>query len=423
MRVVLFTDTLGDVNGVSRFIRNAAAQAAAGGRSLTVLTSTRFEIPAQPNLINVPPRLATRMPKYENLEIVLPPWRRMMAAARELAPDVVHVSTPGPVGTVGRIFARRRGLPLLGVYHTDFPAYADRLLDDPALTWTMTEVMRRFYRPFARIFTRSADYARRLKEMGIPCGRLKALRPGIDVQMFHPRHAAPGLWAGHAGAEAGSVKVLYAGRVSVEKNMPLLLRIWPRVRRACAAAGAPAQLVLVGDGPYRRTMEAELARESPGSVLFLGFRYGAELSAIYASSDLFLFPSLTDTLGQVVMEAQASGLPVVVSDEGGPKEVTRDGRTGIVVPAADEAAWVRAVTGLVVDASRRRAMGEAARREMDGMTFAASFEHFWSVHEEVLAEARAGLLPRGCPPRESRGERIRRAAAVERTDAAGAGRR
>src|SRR5262245_44110602 len=102
MRVALFTDTLGDVNGVSRFIRNVAEQSLAQGKDLHVVTSTRFDCPRRPNIHVVAPIVATRMPRYENLEVVLPPRGRMLDLARRLAPDAVHISTPGPVGAAGR---------------------------------------------------------------------------------------------------------------------------------------------------------------------------------------------------------------------------------------------------------------------------------------------------------------------------------
>jgi glycosyltransferase involved in cell wall biosynthesis len=114
---------------------------------------------------------------------------------------------------------------------------------------------------------------------------------------------------------------------------------------------------------------------------FLGFRHGRELSEIYASSDLFVFPSTTDTLGQVVMESQCSGLPVIVTDRGGPKEVVRDGETGFVLPAASAHAWATAVGTLVRDEARRKSMGAAAERAVRPMSIAASFDQFWSVHE------------------------------------------
>jgi len=125
-------------------------------------------------------------------------------------------------------------------------------------------------------------------------------------------------------------------------------------------------------------------------VVFLGFRHGEELSALYASSDLFVFPSVTDTLGQVVMESQASGLPVLVSDVGGPKEVVEEGRTGFVLPADKPELWAEHIVSLAMDAAKRRAMGDAAHEAMQRLSIERSFEHFWSVHEIAWREHRFG---------------------------------
>lgn len=386
MRICLFTDTLADVNGVSRFIQNVAAQALRAGRDLHVLTSTRFACPDQPNIHNFAPVYSRPMPGYANLDAALPPARAVLRRASALAPDAVHVSTPGAVGLLGLWFARREKLPVLGVYHTDFPAYIDHLFGDEAFTWLTAAWMRFVYKRFARIFTRSDDYARSLVSLGIDRSRLLRLLPGIDTDVFHPRWRDPGVW-GRLGVDGEAVKVLYVGRVSVEKNLPVLAKVWPRARRECLRRGVRAQLVVVGDGPYRLEMEAELGVEG---AVFLGFRFGQELSAIYASSDVFVFPSVTDTLGQVVMESQSAGLPVVVTDRGGPAEVVEHGKTGFVLPASDHGAWVRVLADLASDAGLRRRMGASAHEKIRPLSIRHSFEHFWSVHAEALGSSRGG---------------------------------
>ena len=378
-RVALFTDTLGDVNGVSRFIRNAADLAITTQRDFTVVTSTNFTIPKQSNIINCAPIVATKMPKYENLELVMPPFVTMMRQARELKPSVIHISTPGSVGLAGRIIASRMRVPMVGVYHTDFPAYIDKLFVNESMTEGCSAFMRWFYKPFARIFTRSDDYAKRLVALGIDERVLVTLKPGIRIDEFHPRFRDENIYA-RLGCFAQAVRFVYCGRVSVEKNLPLLGRVWPLVHQQLTQAGVRAELILIGDGPYRATMQEQLTQ---CDVRFLGFRYGTELSSLYASADVFVFPSATDTLGQVVMESQASGLPVLVTDQGGPKEVTRHGVTGLVLPASDDGAWVRAMVEMGTQRARRETMGAAAHAAMQHYSISKSFEHYWRVHEEV----------------------------------------
>ncbi len=410
VRLLLFTDTLNDVNGVSRFIRNVGHQAALAGRALHLATSTRFPPPPLPTnthsskadqpqnangqpayIHNLDPIYARPMPGYPQLEIVLPRRARLLDLARSINPHVIHVSTPGPVGMAGRAIAKRLRVPLVGTYHTDFPAYLEHLFNEPGLTLGCSAFMQWFYRPFARIFTRSDDYAHALTALGYPKHNVVRLLPGIDTDIFHPRfidHTGQ-LWASLRAqgldVRDNSVKALYVGRVSVEKNLPLLTRLWPSVRRNCSARGIDAQLLIIGDGPYRARMTEALAAHS---AAFLGFRHAEELSRLYASSHLFIFPSTTDTLGQVVMEAQCAGMPVIVTNKGGPSEVVDDGQTGFVLP--DEGAdtrWINTITDLLCDHSLRAKMGLAAAAKIAPMSIRHSFDHFWAVHEQVWRDS------------------------------------
>ena len=263
----------------------------------------------------------------------------------------------------------------------------ENLFDDHALTEITAWFMRRFYKPFRSIFTRSEDYASSLESLGMARSQLVRLRPGFDNEQFHTRFRDPTVWP-RLGAGTDTVKVIYCGRVSVEKGLPLLVSVWKKVEKLCAERSVTPELIVVGDGPYRKEMSRELRKRR---ATFLGFRHGDELSTIYASGDVFVFPSTTDTLGQVVMEAQGSGLPVIVTDEGGPKEVVRDGQTGFVLPASDPGAWVERIVDLACDAAKRRRMGDDAHQFMRGFGLADSFEHFWEVHEAAwrsLLEAR-----------------------------------
>lgn len=401
MRVSLFTDTLGDVNGVCRFIQNVAEQANKTGHDLRVVTSTTFKTPDWPNIHNFAPAFATKMPRYEQLEIVLPPLMRILRHVDEHQPDVIHISTPGPVGMIGYLAARMLRVPALGVYHTDFPAYVDHLFDDHAFTKAAEAYMRFFYRPFTAIFTRSTDYVDSLANLGLNRDRIVALLPGLDTDAFHTRYRDPGLWARFPGVSTTSVKCLYVGRVSVEKNLPAMTRVWKRVAERARQRGLNAELIIVGDGPYRKQMQEEL---QGCRAHFLGFRHGDELSAIYASSDFFAFASTTDTLGQVVMESQASGLPVIVTDQGGPKEVVDHDLTGFVLPADDADAWERTMLALIEDGDRRRRMGRAAHTRMARYSIRASFDHFWKAHVDAWHDHLATLGIRRPDDEERRAE-------------------
>ncbi|MGD9688872.1 MAG: glycosyltransferase [Phycisphaerales bacterium] len=382
LRVLLFTDTLADVNGVARFIGDLAREARRREIGLTVVTSTDLPLAPASNVVNLTPRAAGAMPGYPLLRLVPPPLARARALVRAARPHAVHLSTPGPVGFAGLLAARAARVPILATYHTDFPAYIEELWHDPSFSWLCRSAMRAFYAPVSKVFTRSVSYARGLHGLGIHCRRITSLRPGTDTEAFHPRFRDRSIWPA-LGCAARSIKVLSMGRVSVEKNLPLLARAWPVALAAMEARGLDVELVVVGDGPYRACMEQELAG-SGARARFLGFRHGRELSTIYASSDLLVFPSETDTLGQVVMEAQSSGIPVIVSSVGGPREVTRHGRTGLIIPESRPGLWADAIADLAGDEARRRDMGQAARALMEEHAFPRSFEHWWDVHRRVV---------------------------------------
>jgi len=240
--------------------------------------------------------------------------------------------------------------------------------------------MRGFYTGLQRVFSRSEEYVAALRDLGIRDERIVALRPGVETATFRPDFRDNSVWRTVEGARTESVKSLYCGRVSTEKNLPLLVEAWGAAHNRLADLGIDSQLIVVGGGPYLDRMKALLDN---GSAAFAGYRHGAELSALYASSDLFAFPSATDTLGQVVLEAQASGVPVLVTDQGGPRQVVDDGATGIVLSAVDAGAWSDAIVELLRDADRRRYMGESAHLWAQGFSIRASFEHFWKTHEEA----------------------------------------
>ena len=370
LRIRLFTDTLADVNGVSRFILDTLRLARDRNLDLAAITSTRRALPADHAITNLPPLYSRPMPGYDKLDLAFPhagAVRRQLLLDR---PDLIHISTPGPVGFAAWRAARSLRIPILATYHTDFPAYADHLFSDTALTWCARHAMRAFYRHCTRVLTRSAAYARVVSSLGIPCSRITALRPGTNTQLFHPRHRDT--------PPSSTINLLYVGRVSIEKNLPLLAAAWSSAHAHLAGLGLSATLTVAGDGPFLPAMRAALAHTP---TRFPGFVRGPALSRLYASSDLFLFPSATDTLGQSVLEAQASALPTLVSDIGGPREIIRHTRTGLILPAHNPRAWRAAIIALAADAPRRAAMSSAARAHAESLSIERSFDHFWTIHE------------------------------------------
>jgi glycosyltransferase involved in cell wall biosynthesis len=209
-----------------------------------------------------------------------------------------------------------------------------------------------FYNLMEEVMVPSSSTRQQLVQKGLAAGKAKPLPRWVDTDVFSPVKKDPYLWRRYGMDD--SVKFLYVGRVSREKNLELLALSYKTV----IDSGYTCDLIIAGDGPYRKDLEL-LLQGYP--VLFTGFLSGEELHATYASSDVFVFPSTTDTFGNVVLEAQASGLPVIVSDEGGPKELIANGRTGLVVKAHNKEALIDAMTFFLNDRVNVSRMGMEAR--------------------------------------------------------------
>jgi glycosyltransferase involved in cell wall biosynthesis len=380
MKLGVFTDTFDEINGVARFIQDMCRQARGQGKSLIVHTSSAHPCVMSPSRKNFTPLLSRPMPAYADQPVTLPPLAEILEWADRQQFDAIHVHTPGPMGLCGWLVAKMLRVPMLATYHTDFPQYVNDILGDHRLTTMTTSYMQWFYGKAGTVFSRSKEYCDKLRKLEIDNAKLTMMLPGVDVDKFSPAGRDMELWPRLGIAQTH--KLLYVGRVSVEKNLPLLLEAF---RRLCASRKDTA-LVIAGDGPYLQQMK-KAAAGLP--VHFLGYQNDRQLAALYASSDLFVFPSKTDTLGQVVIEAQAAGLPVLVSNLGGPKEVMDDQITGLVLNGDDAAAWQCAIHSLLDDVPRRMRMSRTAPQRMTRFSLLNVFESFWEEHVKLASAAKA----------------------------------
>ncbi|MEL7237523.1 MAG: glycosyltransferase family 1 protein, partial [Planctomycetota bacterium] len=382
LKVALFTDTFDDINGVGRFIRDMGRLATDAGRDFTVCTSTptpdlKFSEADAPFRRNFAPLVSRPMPLYEELKVNIPPVLEVLEWCDRQQFDVIHVSTPGPMGLVGLLAAKMLRVPVLATYHTDFPAYIEKLTGDHRQAGNVAMFMKWFYKVPDAVFTRSSAYRFKLADLGIEDDEVHQIKLGIDLDKFNPQKADDGVLKSVGVDTARTPHVLmYAGRVSVEKNLPMLTKAF----KALCAVRSDVALVVAGDGPYRDQMQEELAGTP---AYFPGYCDDAKLAALYGASTLFVFPSRTDTLGQVVMEAQACGLPCLVGPDGGPKETIVDRETGLVLPAQDPAAWCDAIDKLLNQPSRLENFRIASAARGLDFSIAASFETFWDTHAVV----------------------------------------
>lgn len=381
MRIVICTDTLGDLNGVSRFIQDMAELSLHFGIDLHVITSTAKQCPKARNIHNIKPIFRTKMPFYSELDLAFASRSKIEEKLLSLEPDLLHVSTPGPVGFIANGIAKRYRIPTLGTYHTDFPAY---ILDQTgsALLKKITDgVMRRFYAGFSHVFSRSSHYLDIMEHsIGIDPSRSSILRAGTNLERFTPSRKDRAVFE-RLNIPKAQHYLLYVGRISKEKNIPFLMRVWEAFLREHPEFDA--RLLLAGEG---KLIEHYQAMASSRKVHFLGgIRDNALLSSLYASSDLFVFPSITDTLGQVVMEAQACALPCIVSDQGGPQSIVgyNAHHGGVIVRGNDTGAWVEAVADLLLDPQRRERLAQNGWDNMRHFNIKHSFEAFIDAHKRA----------------------------------------
>ena len=367
-----FTDTLEDVNGVATTIQKMTAAVVAAGHDLTVVTSrTLIDIAGIP-LKNFPPIGEFEIPEYELQKLTFPPMLEMCDYIQREGFTEIVISTPGPIGITALMAAKMLHLRTVGIYHTDFPQYVQILTDDhfmESLTW---KYMHWFYSQLDLIYVNSEQYRRNWIERGIDGEKIKILPRGLDTSLFHPTRRDPKFWRQY-GAEPGELILLYVGRVSVEKNLDVFAAAHDRVR----AAGLPVRAAIVGDGVYTKTMHKLLP-----DACFTGYLSGEPLARAYASADIFVFPSVSDTFGNVVIEAQASGLPVIVSDQKGPQELIERDVTGLITRGSDVDDLAAAILRLGRDEALRARIGAAARRAVETRSWAGAAERFWGLSEE-----------------------------------------
>ncbi len=368
-RIVLLTDTLFEINGVAASIKRMIREAIKRDKDFTVVTCLaareRARHAADPEIAGwlaagrlklFEPVAQLDFPEYNDFQIRVPPLLELMKYLQEEGFTKMQVSTPGIIGLAGLAAAKALQIETAATYHTSVPEYVENYTKDVMLEALAWQYMIMFYHSVDEVLVPSKYIARLLHKRGLRSRKLLILDRWVDVVRFHPGKRQPGYYAAHHGLadEAALVKFVYVGRVAVEKNLLLVAQAYRRLR----ATHADCHLIIVGDGPYRARLEAELAGVP---VTFTGVLEGEQLPAAIASADAKLFPSTTDTWGNAPLEAQACGLPVVVSETGGPVELMEDGVTGLVVNGRDVESLHAAMLALMDPATRER-MGRQARQ-------------------------------------------------------------
>jgi len=336
-RVALIVDGIGSMHGVTHTIEQVRERGVPGFEVEVIGTDAGVDR-------RLPAAAEVEVPFYEGLRLGVPGLPDLVETLADGRYDLIHVTAPGPAGVAATLLSRVTGAPLLASYHTELADYAGLRSGDGGLEAAARMALGAFYGAAGAVLSPSPAADASLAGLGVDQSRVGRWERGVDTERFDPRKADP-------DAFPGELKVLYAGRLTREKGVDLLAESFLRAHRA----DPRLHLLLAGGGPE----EAELRERLGERATFLGWLEGEDLARAYASADLFLFASSTDTYGQVILEAGASGLPVVAVAEGGPAALIENRHTGLLCrPDADHLAG--AVLQLASSPPLREQLGEAA---------------------------------------------------------------
>ena len=376
VKLALFADSFHEVNGVALTCSQLEGHAARRGIPLLSVHSGPTTATWKDGSITRCELATSRLflPLDDGLRFDLAFWRHanyVESRLREFRPDAIHITGPSHTGILGLLLSRRLHLPLFASWHTNVHEYASRRLPrflqaalGPAAERASLALTARFYRFAHTLFAPNLDLVGLLEaHTGRPCHLMSR---GVDTQLFRPdlqpRAAAP-------------LSIGYVGRLSVEKNVRLLAS----VEKALSAAGINDFTIdIAGSGSERDWLVSNTKRLRDHGTL-----RGEELARLYASFDIFAFPSVTDTFGNVVQEAMASGVPCVVMDKGGPASIVCHGDTGRI--ASSPGSFCRAVVELASAPCVRRRLGRAARSAMLDRSWDAVFDDMYAVYRRTLS--------------------------------------
>ena len=383
VKVAHFTDTYYDVNGVALTLRHQVHMALKSKKNLTVITCDG-EHPAKGRGVrNFQPIGVHEVPEYPELKLLIPPFLEMLDYCYEQGFTQIHSATPGPIGLAALAIARILKLPISGTYHTALPQYAQYLTGDDNIEDLVWRLTLWYYDQMDSVYVPSRSTAQELIQKGIKPERIRLFPRGVDIRRFHPSKRNRQFLRDRFQVGDGT-KLLYVGRISKEKDLSLLAEVF----KTLLATHDHLQLIIVGEGPYLLELQESL-KGTP--TVFTGYLEGEDLATVFASCDLFVFPSTTDTFGNVILEAQASGIPVVVTDSGGPQENVIPEETGLVVEAHSAESLLYAIRWFIRSPHSMKRMGEAARRSMEKRSFEKAFNQTWGMYQAKQTEPEVSL--------------------------------
>jgi glycosyltransferase involved in cell wall biosynthesis len=317
------------------------------------------------------------MPGYPEIRVAAPCRSTVRGVLRRFKPDLVHSATEFMIGWTGQREAGRHAIPSVSSYHTDFSRYTEAY-GAPKLRPAVQRYLARFHRRSARVYTPGLIARDELAALGVD--RVEVWGRGVDLTQFSASHRDPRV-VQLPGIAADAFVFLHVGRLAAEKGVERILAAYG-LAAARLAGDRPTHLIIAGDGPTLPALRAA----APAGVTFLGnLDRQRALPALYASADAFLFASHTETLGLVILEAMASGLPVVAAPAGGVADHLRHDENGLAYPAGDVAAMAEAMVRVVKDPALAVRLAEGARATATALSWEAELDRLAESYSEIIA--------------------------------------
>ncbi|MDP4115669.1 MAG: glycosyltransferase family 1 protein [Bacteroidota bacterium] len=309
-------------------------------------------------------------PLYKDYKLALPGYAFFEKNMKEFKPDIIHINSPCSLGSAAVKYGNRHNIPVVATYHTHFASYA-KYYNIGMLENFSRNYLKKLYNRCEQVYVPSKPILKELSELGLE--NLMYLPHGVDTKMFSPNHKSD-LWKKELNIE-GKVVLLYAGRLVWEKDLKTLAGTYKIISQKYPEA----VFALAGDGPVKKDLEKLMP-----DALFLGYQSSENLARIYASSDIFVFPSTTETFGNVTLEAMASGIPPVCVREGGAYGMIKEGITGLIANPKDEADLALKLGLLIENEKLRKSIG------LNGLTYAHKqswdniFDSLFSNYKKII---------------------------------------
>lgn len=370
------TDTITDLNGVSRTIQKFGTLSLKSDHELAIIACQEKAVSFPGWVVNFKPIKEFSLPDYPTKKFSLPPLLEMLRFFEENDFELIYISTPGPLGFAALGIAKLLGIPTVSIYHTDWPRHANDIVEDSRIAEMISAGTGWVYSLSELVMVPSRYYMDDLEALGVPRSKMSHFPRGTDHEAFSPKWRTENFMS-RFGGSSNSLKLLYTGRISREKDLDVLADAFLEVRREFPGV----ELFLAGDGPYIRELGKALLGKGG---YFCGTLEGEDFSRVCASCDIFVFPSTKDTYGNSVLEAQASGIPCIVTDKGGPQEIIIPGETGIVCRGLDSSSLAEAILKLLRDDELRKTMGEKGRARGLEHDWDDAFETIWSEGNRLL---------------------------------------